>query len=67
MQALERDPYSILGVEPTATDAAIKSAYKKQISIYHPDKQGDFLRAYSQEVSKLINLAYEKICSARKS
>ena len=32
-----RDPYEILGVERTATAAAIQSAYRKLAKTHHPD------------------------------
>jgi curved DNA-binding protein CbpA len=33
------DPYDVLGVSPTATDAEIRSAYRKLALRHHPDKQ----------------------------
>ena len=63
---LERDPYEVLGVPASASETEVKAAYRKQVSTYHPDKQGDFVRNYSQEVVKIINLAYAKIGEMRK-
>ena len=33
-----RDPYDTLGVMPTATADAIKTAYRKAARLYHPDR-----------------------------
>jgi len=44
------------------TREQIKSAYRKKISEYHPDKVnglGDKLKALAEEESKRINLAIE--------
>ena len=32
-----KDYYAVLGVEPTADDKAIKTAYRKLAREYHPD------------------------------
>jgi curved DNA-binding protein len=52
------DPYSILGVTPGASDAEIKSAYRKLVKEHHPDTGGDGER-FAQ-----INAAYDNIKSA---
>lgn len=36
-QYYQKDLYAILGVEPDANEATIKSAYRKQARIWHPD------------------------------
>ena len=62
---LVRDPYGVLGLTEAATDEEVKRAYRKRASTYHPDKQGEFLRAHAQEVIKVVNAAYERICKLR--
>jgi molecular chaperone DnaJ len=62
---LVQDPYAILGLSPSASDDEIKRAYRKHVRTYHPDMQGDFLRDYAQEVVKIVNQAYERICATR--
>lgn len=66
-EQLAQDPYAVLGLVETASDEEVKLAYRKHVSSYHPDKQGEFFRAHSQEVMKVINAAYEQICAKRKS
>jgi curved DNA-binding protein len=53
-----KDYYDILGVKPDATDAEIKSAYRKLARKYHPDvsKEGG-----AEEKFKSINEAYEAL------
>ena len=62
---LHDDPYKVLGISESATDAEVKSAYRRQAATYHPDKQGAFLRSYAEEVMKIVNSAYERIRSLR--
>ena len=62
-----KDPYSVLGVSPTATDEEIKQAYRKLARRYHPDNYAtdpDAAR-HAEEKMKEINEAYERINSLR--
>ncbi len=51
------DPYQILGVDRKATEAEIKSAYRKLAKKYHPDLNKD--NVDHEKKFKEISLAYE--------
>jgi len=56
--AAKSDYYDILGVSKSATDAEIKSAYRKQAVEWHPDKHQDNKEA-AEKRFKEINEAYQ--------
>ena len=63
-----KDPYTVLGVEPTASDAQVKSAYRKLVNIWHPDRFQNKSQAEidtATEKFKEIQAAYEEILKAR--
>jgi len=62
------DPYSVLGVSPTASDEEVKKAYRDLVRKYHPDNyQGNPLADLAQEKMKEINEAYDAIMRQRSS
>jgi DnaJ domain len=35
-----RDPYQVLGVDPAASDADVRAAYRRLVLLHHPDHNG---------------------------
>ena len=64
-----KDPYTILGVKPGATDDEIKSAYRALVRKYHPDNYADDnpLKELATEKMQEINEAYDEIQRIRQS
>lgn len=58
------DYYKTLGVNKTATDAELKSAYRKAAMKYHPDKNPDNKEA--EKKFKEVNEAYDVLKDAQK-
>ena len=53
-----KDYYATLGVEPTAGDAEIKTAYRRLARKYHPDVSKE---AGAEDKFKAVNEAYEAL------
>lgn len=56
--------FKILEIDETATEEEIKSAYRKLVKIYHPDKQTEKKKAYPtyyKQKFQAIQEAYDKI------
>ena len=61
------DPYSVLGVDPSASDDEVKRAYRELARKYHPDNyQNNPLADLAEEKMKEINEAYDEIQRRRK-
>ena len=62
-----KDPYSVLGVSPNATDDEVKKAYRELARKYHPDnyQKDPALAELAGEKMKEINEAYERIQNMR--
>ena len=64
------DAYAILNVDPQASDAEVKKAYRRQMSQHHPDKlvaKGlpEEMMTLAKEKTQEIKLAYERIKESR--
>ncbi len=60
--------YTTLGVEPTATDADIKKAYRQMAKKYHPDtvaNLGEDVKKKATEKFRAVNEAYEELKKTR--
>ena len=56
--------YEILGVEPSATEQEIRTAYREWMRLVHPDRNQGNRRA--EELAKRINAAYEVLSDLAK-
>ena len=64
---MNKNPYSVLGVNENATDEEITKAYKELVKKYHPDKYANSdLADLANEKMTEINVAYETIQKMRK-
>ena len=64
-----KDPYSILGVSPGASDEEVKNAYRNLARRYHPDNYDDNnpLKDLAKDKMQQINAAYDEIQRDRTS
>ena len=63
-----RDPYEVLGISRSATDAEVKKAYRDLVKKYHPDNYANNpLADLASEKMKEINEAYNAITGSRGS
>ena len=60
--------YTTLGIQPSATDAEIKKAYREMAKKYHPDtvaNLGDDIKKKATEKFRAVNEAYEELKKQR--
>jgi curved DNA-binding protein CbpA len=57
------DFYEILGVDSNATQEEIKSAYRKLVLKYHPDKNKS---RYAPEMFRKVQIAYETLSNEKR-
>ena len=61
------DPYEVLGIQPSATDEEVKTAYREMARKYHPDNYSNNpLSDLAQEKMQEINEAYDTIIRLRR-
>ena len=63
------DPFAVLGVASSASDAEIDRAYRQLMGRFHPDRVGgaaDEIRAVAEVRAREINAAYDRICARRR-
>lgn len=63
-----KNPYSVLGIEKTATDDEVKKAYRRLAMKFHPDKVeglGEEVKKNAEQQFREINEAYETIKKQR--
>ena len=61
-------PHEVLGVPPDASTAEIKTAYRKRVAQYHPDKVahlGDEFQQLAEKRFKEIQLAFDALMQDR--
>lgn len=63
--ATQRDFYEVLGVTKSASDADIKSAYRKMALKWHPDRNAD-KKEEAEQKFKEINEAYQVLSNKEK-
>lgn len=64
---MNKDPYKVLGVSPSASDDQIKEAYKELVRKFHPDQyQGMPISDVAEEKMAEINQAYDEIMTSRR-
>ncbi|MBR5029470.1 MAG: TerB family tellurite resistance protein [Bacteroidales bacterium] len=59
-----KNPYTVLGIDKSATDEEVKKAYRKLAMKYHPDRvetMGEEIKRNAEKQFKEINEAYEII------
>jgi curved DNA-binding protein CbpA len=59
-----RDPYDVLGVSPSATDAEIRTAYRKLVKLHHPDHNNG--SEESEQLFEEVQNAYARVVELRK-
>src|SRR5437763_16986774 len=59
-----RDPYQVLGVSPGASDADVRTAYRKLVKLHHPDHNNG--SEESEQRFEEVQDAYARVVELRK-
>jgi len=62
----KNDYYAVLGVDESATDDELKSAYRKLARVYHPDKNNNRLTPSAEKAFKAISAAHTGLIDTEK-
>ena len=61
------NPYEVLGIDPSASDEAVKDAYRELAKKYHPDNYADSpLKDVADQKMAEINAAYDEVMNSRR-
>jgi DnaJ-domain-containing protein 1 len=63
------DPYGVLAIAPSASDAEVEAAFRRLIGQYHPDRVANAapeIRELAERRARDINAAYERIQRIRR-
>lgn len=69
LSARKDDPYRVLGIDASASDAEVEQAYRRLMAQYHPDRvagAGEELRELAGRRASAINAAYDAIQKLRR-
>lgn len=64
------DPFAVLGVASSASEAEVDRAYRQLMGRFHPDRVGgaaDDVRAVAEVRAREINAAYDRIRARRRT
>ena len=61
----DQDPWAVLGLEPGASQATLKKAYRRLMLENHPDLAADDMKAEATERSKQIIAAYSLLADRK--
>ena len=62
------NPYDVLGVNPSASDEEVKSAYRSLAKKYHPDNYSESpLKEVAEEKMAEVNQAFDTIMNERRA
>lgn len=67
-KAEAQDPFTLLGIPPTATDEEVKQAFRTQTALNHPDKVAHLapaIQKFASDQFRALKAAYDQIMAVR--